>query len=538
MTLFSRPKNLTRVIKRAVDIPAIIVDLIDFFLKINLSRSRGFRSVCEKNSSIELLFFVPYDEFYFFKFDLAIARFKSINGAASAVLTTNESVFLKFYCWVAGVPVYVIPKSSEAAIREAKDVVNRLFSECEGDLNYCKSKIVNFQINGIPYGKFIVADVLGRKRVSDYNLLLTSRFREEVTYRIGQAISAIDFLSDSFPLLRGLVFNEKNFLPANIIAFRLVQRFRVYEWKVTQKKGHIALKEFSERNFFSHPFDIALSKQEFCALLPQRSFDVEPSRLLRDKYDNNDWYLRDVLIPKGRDLDLTSVVSDSERPFKAVVGIFPHIFWDATFSYGENFFVDYKSLFEELFEIVEEFAEHLFLIKFHPDYSFKNPQNGLRVDSDYAAYVSQLARLGNCRVIQASESVNLCELLEKTDIVVTVRGTIGVEGAMLGKRVCVFGTGRYSEYGFVEVLKSVDCFRGVLRSFDKCSDSKFREERSRRALLFWKMLYEETPIDLSQFLVLRPMNIFRGSALQANYAFLGDIDIGTRSGRRLWELLQ
>jgi hypothetical protein len=52
------------------------------------------------------------------------------------------------------------------------------------------------------------------------------------------------------------------------------------------------------------------------------------------------------------------------------------------------------------------------------------------------------------------------------------------------------------------------------------------------------MLYEETPIDLSQFLVLRPMKIFRGSALQANYAFLSDVDIGTRSGRRLWELLQ
>ena len=90
--------------------------LIDLFLHYKRTRKLGAQQ------PVKNIFFVPYDEFYFFKFDLLLANFCNESLGKSVVLTTPTSKFIKLYCKFMGLECHRLGKRLIDDLLEAKKI--------------------------------------------------------------------------------------------------------------------------------------------------------------------------------------------------------------------------------------------------------------------------------------------------------------------------------------------------------------------------------------------------------------------------------
>ena len=106
-------KLLKKILRWLGWMPAILMDILFHF---SIDREK------DKFSPIKNIMFVPYDEFYFFKFDLLLAKFLNLSLGKTAVLTTSESKFIRFYCWMLGIQSFAIRSPSKENLLKSKKI--------------------------------------------------------------------------------------------------------------------------------------------------------------------------------------------------------------------------------------------------------------------------------------------------------------------------------------------------------------------------------------------------------------------------------
>ena len=52
------------------------------------------------------------------------------------------------------------------------------------------------------------------------------------------------------------------------------------------------------------------------------------------------------------------------------------------------------------------------------------------------------------RYLKPDTKISTISVIEKSDYILTVRGTVGIEASLFGKNVIFAGNGRFNEYGF------------------------------------------------------------------------------------------
>ena len=520
---------IRKILRWLLWLPSIASDLL---------RHRAMFKSPDKTGEVENIIFVLFDEFYFFKFDFLIAEYLGRTKGRTVVITSHFNRFVGIYSKCMGIETIRLSRPNAKNIEEASHVLKTLECACfDSESNFVnKRKMVNFHFDGIPFGKFIISDVLGRTRDSDYSkIFLDNSIRSVIINRLALSFNARNFLIGNKNVKR-LFFNEKNFLPANVVAYAAMDRYQVFEWKPTQRRSEICLKSFTSENWFTHPFSLNKTPTELELMFDGSSETSVGEKIIREKYTNNNWYNRDILIvSKETSLKRLLTRIKIQKP-TGIIGIFPHIFWDATFSYGTNFFIDYKSLFQELFALIPMHPELLFVVKFHPDYSFKNSQAKLSVNHDFQSELLNLENQPNVVIFYPDEVVNMYDLLTQLDTIVTVRGTVGIEGAMLGKNVSIFGTGRYSDYGFTHLYKSVEQFNDDLVIYKGKKAAPV--DAAARAALYWRELYDKTPIDLSKNLLFSPYGSSTSHPLCVNYVIKSWIGETSDAAQRIDEILK
>lgn len=135
---------------------------------------------------------------------------------------------------------------------------------------------------------------------------------------------------------------------------------------------------------------------------------------------------------------------------KRTVVIFSHMFWDATFLWGDDLFSDYEEWFRESVRAAAANDRVQWILKLHPANVVKLARDG---------YVGELAEKrtirevvgelpSHVRVLEPDTFISTWSLLSAIDCAVTVRGTVGIEAALFGVPVVTAGTGRYDRHGF------------------------------------------------------------------------------------------
>jgi hypothetical protein len=151
---------------------------------------------------------------------------------------------------------------------------------------------------------------------------------------------------------------------------------------------------------------------------------------------------------------------------KKTAVIYAHIFWDATFFYGESLYEDYKQWFVDTVRMANQNERLNWVVKLHPVNVWRKERGADGADTTYAE-IEALREAGialedHVKLLLPETDISSWSLFQASDYCLTVRGTVGMENAALGKRVVTAGSGHYSHRGFTVNPASIEEYRALL----------------------------------------------------------------------------
>lgn len=316
------------------------------------------------------------------------------------------------------------------------------------------SELIDLVWDGVTIGKYVSSSLMRQKRQGSLDLNdLTTRKRiiDGLANSISYAIGARRMINELSPT--ALVQVDRGYSPYGEIFDTCINNgIPVYTWNIAHRDNTLMLKKYHSGNRDAHPSSLSTeSWQQLCEAKWGEKQLYELKSELADCYNSGEWY-GEVGTQFGKKQFNSREISDrlGLDPSKKTAAIFAHIFWDATFFWGEDLFRDYEDWFVETVRAACANDSLNWLVKIHPANLVKDIRDGISGEhSEISAlqkYIGQLPE--HVKVIPAETDITTLSLMEVIDYCLTVRGTVGMEAALLGKSVLTAGTGRYDRHGF------------------------------------------------------------------------------------------
>lgn len=302
-----------------------------------------------------------------------------------------------------------------------------------------------------------------------------------------------------------ILMNERGYTPfGEFFDVALQQGRRVVQYIGSHQDDARVFKAYSRDTRTDHPY--ALSSGSWNQALNQSFGEDDIQRLLsywEQCYTTRAWFNFQRLQHLARIQSCEEIVSQlGLDPGKKTAIVFAHIFWDATFFYGENLYLDYQRWFVETIRLANQNSAVNWLIKLHP-------VNVWRLEADGAANerYSELVALEEAGVELAPHvhlllpdtNISTWSLFQLGDYCLTVRGTVGIEMAALGKRVITAGNGHYSKRGFTTTPRTIPEYEDMVLSIEKLPPAN--DDERNRALRYAYWLLWKKPFKFGTFRV-------------------------------------
>ena len=131
--------------------------------------------------------------------------------------------------------------------------------------------------------------------------------------------------------------------------------------------------------------------------------------------------------------------------FKKIILFAPHCFSDANHSRGNLIFDSYYDQFIKSIDFFKKKKNILFLVKIHPSSFRYNEQNIIK---------QYFKKIREENIILCPETLKVTSLIKFSDLIITGRGTIGLEATVVGKKPLMAGESFYSHAGFTHDPKT------------------------------------------------------------------------------------
>ena len=136
------------------------------------------------------------------------------------------------------------------------------------------------------------------------------------------------------------------------------------------------------------------------------------------------------------------------------IGFFaPHAFSDANYAAGGSLFLGFFDQFKKTVEMLKEEKKILWFINPHPNSALYN-ENYI-IENYMKAIKSE-------NLITTYKKINTYDLLKISDIILTGKGTVGIEAACLGKKPILSGPAPYSLLGFTHNPKNLNEYKNLI----------------------------------------------------------------------------
>lgn len=350
------------------------------------------------------------------------------------------------------------------------DSVNSFYSYCQSPkialAEELMKGVVTFQdfislsFKGISVGKFASSTIMRqtRKGTLDFN---NPNHKEIAMISLSRSLSAAQgayrLIDELNPAI--LVVVDRGYTPyGEMFDACINKKIPVLTWNVAHRDNTIMLKRYNLANRYSHP--ASLSNDSWEAMKKLNWTDKRRNQLyqeLSSSYESGEWYGEVGTQFEKKGFEKNEIINryDLDNSKKIAV-IFSHIFWDATFFWGEDLFQDYEDWFVQTVKEACKNKNVNWLIKIHPANTIKDNRDG--VISEPSEVIALREKIGvlpdHVKVINADTPISTWSLFQAMDYCLTVRGTVGIEAAMLGKVVLTAGTGRYDRHGFTQDFSS------------------------------------------------------------------------------------
>jgi hypothetical protein len=307
---------------------------------------------------------------------------------------------------------------------------------------------------GLSAGKFAASTLIRRQRLARIDLAdepQRTLARIMLSDSLKASDAALRMIADVRPKL--VCFIDRGYTPeGHLYEAALSAGIDATTLNSAHRGGLLMLKRYRSNNRDSHPS--SLSKDSW-ARLSSMPWTKDHWQILHgeldDCYRSGSWYdevgtqFNKVLMT--RDELKASLGLD---PAKKTAVLFAHMFWDATFFWGDDLFQDYSDWFQQSLKAAAANTNVNWLIKVHPANLIKDRRDGYAGEhSEIRAIREALGTLpAHMKILPADSPIATFSLFEFIDYCLTVRGTVGVEAACFGIPVLTAGSGRYDRLGF------------------------------------------------------------------------------------------
>ena len=386
----------------------------------------------------------------------ALAIIKSGNNVKAIV---GPSILVKKLWKLAGVeviPIYSLLKNRTDLLKNNTSI-KVVFDQLKSAKD--KQKLLEIKLSNISLGKSALASLIRKTRG---NLEINDKYyKDSLLLGLINAYESLDYAKKIFlkHKPKGLILFDRGYTPqAEFFEFFLKNGSSVIQINAAHNNNFV-YKRYNQDNIDDHPH--SLSDWSWKKIRNMNWGEQKRKKILDEisnSYSSGEWfsevgtqfetreYSPDFLIKK---LDLD--------PTKKTAIIFPHILWDATFSWGTNLFNDYEDWLIQTLKTAINNSNLNWIIKIHPANTVKNKRDGFSGKSaEIIAIKKTIGELpNNFYIIDESTKIKTISLYSIVDFCLTVRGTVGIEAACFGKRVLTAGTGRYDKKGFTNDSSSI-----------------------------------------------------------------------------------
>lgn len=341
----------------------------------------------------------------------------------------------------------------------------------------------------IPVGKIILSTLMRKHKTSN----LTQINKEEIQQAYDSSINLVDFFCRKFDKLNPeiLVLLDRGYTPeAEIFHTSLIKNIKSVEVHLGHRSDFLAFKKYSLNNKNDHFNSLSkktlrfLDKKKIKSLYKRKVFDE-----LKFCYESGKWFEEvGTQIEKKNVNKKIFIKKFNLDPNKKIAVLFSHIFWDGTFFYGEDLFIDYEDWFRETLKVMIKKKDVNWIIKVHPANVVKNKRD-IKINTSEVDILNSICKKKpkNIILVDSNDSISTFSYFNFIDYCLTVRGTVGIEAACFGIPVITAGTGRYDGNGFTIDHKSKKDYLSTIRNIDKIK--KYSKQTTNKAILFAYTLF-------------------------------------------------
>lgn len=203
---------------------------------------------------------------------------------------------------------------------------------------------------------------------------------------------------------------------------------------------------------------------------------------------------------------------------RKVVLIAVHLLWDDATSSYRNVYNGYEEWLKNTLEIIRNNPNMYWIVKGHPSEMHMGTKRYNReiVEETFGGNLPE-----HIKFIDGDADINTFSLIDLSDVVLTVRGTIGLEAAFKGKKVILGGSGPYSGFSFSENCVTKEEYEKCLLNIHKNTLALSEEQKKDARVACYAYFIEKAPVcgalnygtAISAFKELKPEEVINDGAL-------------------------
>ena len=366
-----------------------------------------------------------------------------------------------------------------------------------------KFNFIDFK-NIFDYRKYIRASLVRSNRADSFKLI---KNREKNITKLEFKITNLlnNFSKINFKNIHAVFFTDYIYIPQGPM-MEYLSKYCKNVGLFTYNVGHLSdtlvinkIDSLSNiRHAYAPPFEIFYQNLRSLDADLEKKIISETQEILFKYYENKEWfnYVGTTSYIKSKDTKKNSLRLLDHTNEKNYFGIFPHIYWDASLAFGEDIFDDYKDWFEKTLDYILKNTDSNVIVKDHPCNLYKLTSIGSEYSSPVKDFIEKIPDHHKKRIIYLPSDTDYTtlEIIQMVNYVLTVRGTVGVEGCLLGKEVIFAGTGRFSGYKFGLFPQNKEEYFDLIKkaSKDQLKDQKSSLFAANYLNILWnKMTYKQ-----------------------------------------------
>ncbi len=355
--------------------------------------------------------------------------------------------------------------------------------------------IHKFKCKEIYFGDLIYDDYIRHNHSFLRNNLLSLKFLKILFISIYKIIFFFDLLSKK--KYNYVLSPTHTYASNSAIGMRVALRKKIKVLNILNNRLRIYKKSI-EAEKIEYSLDLKFLKDKS---IFDRDWEKRFDLMIKKRYQGKLKYFtaKDAYFKKKeiKKKDFLENFDLKENSFKRIVFYAPHCFSDANHKHGKFIFDDYYSHFKATLKAAQKDTNSLWIIKIHPT-SYKYNEKNLIYE------LIKNKKMVN--VVICPHNLSTFSLIKFADLIITGRGTVGLESACYGKKPLLAGEAFYSKFGITYDPVNINDYLSKIFDYNLSTKLK-KNEVSIAKKLFYLVVFKNSFLKKDKILTTNYLKI-------------------------------